>query len=77
LTAPQLVWNLAAMFIHHLNAGASSDLGISDGNIGYRSGVLHQRIEQLLKALERASFVRIKYRRIVVLELADLWNWRE
>jgi hypothetical protein len=77
LIAAQLELNLAAMFIHSLYAGAGSDLGISEGNIGYLSGVSPQRMDQVLTALERASFVRIKYCGIVVLDLADLRNWRE
>ncbi len=65
---------LATMFNPVLYPGTKMQLAISQTEIGYLSGVSRQRVNQALKALERAGHLKVEYGGIVVLDLAGLRN---
>ena len=50
----------------------SSDLQISQEEVGYLSGVSRQRVNQALQVLEKANLLRVDYGRIRILDLEGL-----
>jgi CRP-like cAMP-binding protein len=63
---------LAAMFNAYLYPATAMQLKLSQEEIGYLSDLSRQRVNQALKALERARLVEVAYGGIVVLDLPGL-----
>ena len=63
---------LAAMFNPYLYPATAMQLKLSQEEIGYLSDLSRQRVNQALKALERARLVEVAYGGIVVLDLPGL-----
>ena len=68
---------LAALYNPHLYPGTARLLQISQEEIGYLSDISRQRVNQALKALERAGLIRVAYGGIVVVDLPRLRNYGE
>ena len=66
---------LAAMFNSYLYPATAMQLKLSQEEIGYLSDLSRQRVNQALKALERARLVEVAYGGIVVLDLPGLRNF--
>lgn len=64
--------SLAALFNPVLYPEQSTDIQISQEEIGYLSGVSRQRVNQALQVLEKAGLLRVEYGRIKVLDLDGL-----
>ena len=68
---------LASMFNPYLYPATGMELQISQEEIGYLSDISRQRVNQALKALERAGLIRVAYGGIVVVDLPRLRNYGE
>jgi CRP/FNR family cyclic AMP-dependent transcriptional regulator len=68
---------LASMFNPYLYPATGMELQISQEEIGYLSDISRQRVNQALKALERAGLIRVSYGGIVVVDLPRLRNYGE
>jgi CRP-like cAMP-binding protein len=68
---------LAAMFNPYLYPTTGTELRISQEEIGYLSDLSRQRVNQALKALERARIVAVGYGGIQILDLAGLRNFED
>ena len=66
---------LASLFNPQLYPRTGKELAISQEEIGYLAGISRQRVNQALKALERATLLRVGYGGIVVLDLEALRNY--
>lgn len=66
---------LASFFNPFLYPGATEKLTISQEEIGYLSRVSRQRVNQALRALEKARLLRIEYGGVTVLDAASLRNY--
>jgi CRP/FNR family cyclic AMP-dependent transcriptional regulator len=66
---------LAAMYNAHLYPDTGADLALSQEEVGYLSGISRQRVNQALKALERAGLLRVEYGGVVVLDVPGLRNY--
>ncbi len=64
--------SLAALFNPVLYPEQSTDIPISQEEIGYLSGVSRQRVNQALQVLEKAGLLKVEYGRIKVLDLDGL-----
>lgn len=63
---------LAALFNPYLYPGHGPRLKISQEEMGYLAGISRQRINQALKALEKAGLLKVEYGGITVLDLEGL-----
>ena len=64
--------SLAALFNPVLYPEQSTDIPISQEEIGFLSGVSRQRVNQALQVLEKAGLLKVEYGRIKVLDLDGL-----
>ena len=64
--------SLAALFNPVLYPEQSTDIQISQEEIGYLSGVSRQRVNQALQVLEKAGLLEVDYGRIRILNLDGL-----
>ena len=66
---------LASLFNPHLYPGSGRDLQISQGEIGYLSGVSRQRVNQALQVLEKAGLLRVAYGGVSLVDLPGLGRY--
>ncbi len=63
---------LAQLFNPHLYPGLGRKLEISQGEIGYLTGLSRQRVNQALQRLERGGLLKVDYGAVTVLSLEGL-----
>lgn len=76
-TDARLARCLASMFNPVLYPGCSTDLQISQEEIGFLAGVSRQRVNQALRKLEDAGLLRIDYGSIKILDIPGLRSFGE
>lgn len=76
-TDARLARCLAAMFNPVLYPGSSTDLQISQEEIGFLAGVSRQRVNQALRKLEEAGLLRLDYGGIRILDVEGLRRFGE
>ena len=64
--------SLAALFNPVLYPEQSTDIQLSQEEVGYLSGVSRQRVNQALQVLEKARLLKVEYGRIKILDLDGL-----
>lgn len=63
---------LAEMFNPILYPGFSSQIRISQEELGYLTGISRQRVNQALQALDKLGLIRVGYAGIEILDAAQL-----